>query len=255
MTSRMSTLHFVTYRIVSAKAMKVTVFCFLFTILIPISVMAIDFGYIFQVDYYGLTDPTTFYKSERMRFTFVPEITGKSKSNIVNFRFNSTLFFQPVGEPELIDSERIIREAYIGLHFNILDIYFGQKFVNWGKIDVLSPINTINHSDNTVLSLDNYFEASLPDLLGQARVHISDFFNIEIVYVPFFHPNIDPIEETVADQEFTISLPTIKTQHFDIDAAFVNKEIGPFEEPAHSLHISTNFFSDLFDLSIYYSTT
>ena len=172
---------------------------------------------------------------------------------MINYRLNGVLFLQPIGNPTLIDPERILREAYVGLHFNTFDIYLGQKFVNWGKIDILSPVNNINHTDNTVLSLDNYFEASLPDLLCQARFYLSDSINIEIVYVPFFHPNIDPIKEVVMDQVFTISLPIIKTQHFDINADFMDKEIGLFDKPAHSIHIGVNYFSDLVDLSAYYS--
>ena len=253
MTYRIPIFHIDTSRIVKARAVKVTLLCLLIACFTTVPALAIDFGCLFQADYYGLIDPTTFYESDRMRFTVVPEIMGKSSSNIVSYRLNSVLYFQPVGDPTFTEPERLIREANVGLHFDIFDMYLGQKFVNWGKVDVLSPVNTINHSDNTVLSLDNYFEASVPDLLGQVMVHFSDSLNIEIVYVPFFQPNIDPIEEIVIDRELTISFPTMKTQHYDINAAFHDREIGPFDRTGHSIHGSANYFSDLFDLSGYYS--
>ncbi len=226
---------------------------FILALSTPVPVLGIDFGSIFQADYYGLIDPATFYESERIRFTVVPEIAGKSRSNLVHYRLNSVFYFQPIGDAVFINSDRIIREAYTSIYFNNFDLFLGQKFINWGKVDVFSPVNTINHSDNTVLSMDNYLEAALPDLLVQFRVYLSDNFNTELVYVPFLQPNIDPIDEIVVEQQFSISLPTIKTQNFDLNAAFFNRDIGYFDEPAHSIHISANYFSDPFDLSAYYS--
>ena len=58
---------------------------------------------------------------------------------MINYRLNGVLFLQPIGNPTLIDPERILREAYVGLHFNTFDIYLGQKFVNCGKIDLFKP--------------------------------------------------------------------------------------------------------------------
>ena len=140
-------------------------------------VTAIDFGGIVAIDYYALIDPTTFYESERIRLSLAPEISGRSKSRWLDFHLSGLLYAQPIGEPAFVELERIVREAYLGLHFSIFDINIGQKFVNWGKVDILSPLNIINHSDTTVLSLDNILEGSLPDPLVQVQVYLADSFN------------------------------------------------------------------------------
>ncbi len=228
--------------------MKKLALIFVFNFLSLSSLMALDFDGIFQVDYYGLIDPSTFYESERMRITVVPELIGKSKSEAVDFHLSGMFYLQPVGEPQVIDLERIIREAYLGFHFSIFDINLGQKFVNWGKVDILSPLNVVNHSDTTVLSSDNLLEASLPDLMTQIQIHPLDDFNIEMVYVPFLQPNIYDIEEIRIEQTFTL-----ETQQYNVDAAFIDREIPLFSEWANSLYFAANYTSYLLDLIVSYS--
>ncbi|HEB32357.1 MAG TPA: hypothetical protein ENI15_16040 [Spirochaetes bacterium] len=216
-------------------------------------VTAIDFGGIFEIDYYGLIDPTTFYESERIRLTLATEISGRSKSRWLDFHLSGLLYAQPIGEPAFVELERIVREAYLGLHFSIFDINIGQKFVNWGKVDILSPLNIINHSDTTVLSLDNILEGSLPDPMVQVQVYLADSFNLEIVYVPFLQPNIYPVEEILINEYLELDIPPLKKKIFDLDAAFINTEIKPFSELANSIHIAANYTSYLFDLIASYS--
>ena len=228
--------------------MKKLALIFVFNLFSLSSLMPLDFDGIFQVDYYGLIDPSTFYESERIRITVVPELKGKSKSKVVDFHLSGIFYLQPVGEPQVIDLERIIREAYLGFHYSIFDINLGQKFVNWGKVDILSPLNVVNHSDTTVLSTDNLLEASLPDLLTQIQIYPLDNFNIEIIYVPFLQPNIYEIEEIRIEQTFTLG-----TQQYNVDAAFIDREIPLFSEWAHSLYVAANYTSYLFDLIVSYS--
>ena len=214
-------------------ALWLTIFLFGFT---PLP--AIDFEGVFQVDYYGLIDPSTFYHSERMRITLASELQSKSKSETLDFHLSVLCYFQPIGESSFIEPERIIREAYLGFHMGIFDINLGQKFVHWGKVDFLSPLNVINHSDSTVLSVDNILEASLPDPLVQVQMYPLENLCFDFVYVPFIQPNIYDIEDVMINESFLLG-----SNQYDINASFVNREVPLFSEWAHSLHVAGKYTS------------
>ena len=232
--------------------MKKIVISIFYSLLLLSPLNGLDFGGSLEVDYYGSIDPSTFYQSERVRLTLVSELAARTESRFFDFYLSGLLYLQPVGEPLLIDPERIVREAYLGLHFSIFDIYLGRKFVNWGKVDVLSPLNVINHSDTTVLSIDS-LEGPLPDILAQLRVYFSDSIHLEMVYVPFLQPNIYSIEEVYIDSELVLDLSPLEKQIYDIDASFINTEIKLFSEWAHSIHAAAHYTSFIFDLIATYS--
>jgi hypothetical protein len=212
----------------------------------------LEVGGLLRADYYGLIDPTTFYESERIRLTLAPELAWKSGSGLVDLHLSGYFFFQPLGEPRWVEPARLLREAYLGLHVGAFDLYLGQKFVTWGMVDILSPLNVVNHSDSTALSPDNTLEASLPDLLAQLQVYLSDSLSFEVVYKPFLQPGIYPIEEIHVQQSFTLPVPP-KFQIFDVDASFVNREVPLFSEWAHSVHAALHYTSYYFDLAAAYS--
>jgi hypothetical protein len=222
---------------------------FIILVLVGITPLAaIDFSGIFQVDYYGLIDPSTFYESERIRATVVPQLDIRNETGSIDFHLSCLFYLQAIKEPMVVDPARIIREAYLGFHFGIFDINLGQKFVSWGKVDFLSPLNVINHSDTSVLSSDNILESSLPDLLAQIQIYPLDNLFFEIVYVPFLQPNIYDLEDFHVVQHRSLS-----GTDYDVDAWFINREIPMFSEWAHSVHFAANFTSYYLDIIATYS--
>ncbi len=213
----------------------------------------------FQTDYYGNIEPTTPYSNQRLRLYLQPVISEKLFNHKFSFLVSGNLFYQPIGKnyPTIgkegfVSLDYLVREAYLGFHFSFFDLFLGQKFVNWGKVDVLSPLNVINPSDLTVLSPDNTEESSLADPLAQVQIYLSSELNVEFVYVPFFQPSIYPISEI----EIKTNIPTSlfsRTSIYDIDASFINKKIKPYRELCHSLHSSLNYMSDLIDITAAYS--
>lgn len=210
------------------------------------------FGGIVQADYYGLVDSSTFYTNERVRLTLAPELAWKNDSGFLDLHLGGYFFFQALGDPQWIEPSRLLREAYLGLHFPVFDLYLGQKFVTWGMVDLLSPLNVVNHSDSTTLSIDSTLESSLADLLAQLQLHISDSLRLEVVYVPFLQPNIYPIEEVHVQSILTVPMIP-KKQIYDFDASFINVEVPLFSEWAHSVHLAGHYTSYLFDLIVAYS--
>ena len=211
-----------------------------------------DIGGTAYIDYYGGIDPTTFYTHERIRISISPEISARLYSWLY-FHASGVFFVQPIGQPLLIDPVDSIREVYLGLRASSVDMYLGFKYVNWGKVDVMSPLNVINHTDTSVLSMDNFFEASLSDLLFQARVFLSDSVDIDVVYVPFFQPDHYAIDEISIQNELVLEYPGIETRKFSVDAAFVNTDIPLLSEWGHSIHAAVNYTSGLLDGMIVYS--
>jgi hypothetical protein len=212
----------------------------------------LEFSGLLQADYYGLIDPTTFYSSERIRLTLAPELAWKSESGLVDLHLAGYFFFQPLGEPMWVEPGRLLREAYLGLHVGAFDLYLGQKLITWGMVDILSPLNVVNHTDATALSTDNTLEASLPDLLAQLCVYLGDSLSFEVVYKPFVQPGIYPIEEIHVQELFI--LPVLpKEQRFDIDASFINQEVPLFSQWANSVHAALHYTSYFIDLTAAYS--
>jgi len=122
--------------------MKKIIVCFTLFLFCLLPVVPIDFDGILWTDYYADIDPCS---NARVRLTLAPELKWKSNCGVVDLHLSAVGFVQAIDEPVLIEPERIIREAYLGLHIGIFDLYLGQKFVNWGMVDFLSPLNVVNH--------------------------------------------------------------------------------------------------------------
>jgi hypothetical protein len=212
----------------------------------------VDLGLDATVDYYGLIDATTFFTSARARLTVVPELSFKTGSRVLEARLSALLYLQAFKEPVVVEPEGILREVYVGLHVGLFDIFVGQRFVRWGKVDVMSPLNNVNHSDITVLSMDDPYEGVLPDLMLQIQFYPSDLWYVELVYVPFLSPDIINIEETIIKDQLQIDLMGL-TSVYNVDAAFLNRSVQPFTEYAHSMHVAAHVNSFWFDLTGVYS--
>lgn len=215
-------------------------------------VWSIDFGGRTYVDYYGNIDETTFYEHERIRVCVSPEVSGRPFPWLF-LKASGVFYTNLIGEPRFIDPENILREAYAGLTIGPLDLFIGQKFVNWGKVDALSPLNVINHSDTSVLSMDNAFEATMADILVQVKLYVNDSVDLEAVYVPFFKPDYVAIDEISIEQDLTLAYPGVETRSFNVNAVFVNTDIPLFSEWAHSFHAALNYTTYDFDAIIAYS--
>ena len=73
------------------------------------------------------------------------------------------------GEVTVIDPEFIVRQAYVTLRTDAFDVDVGQKFVHWGKVDLLSPLDVVNHTNTATLGLGDAFESPLADPTRSGR--------------------------------------------------------------------------------------
>ena len=210
---------------------------------------AFEYGGYLQVDYYGNIETTTPYRSDRSRIYLQPWIADRLFDDVFSYRLSANLYWQPLTDntftpKKFVDPSYIIREAFVGLHFPYIDIYLGHRFVNWGKVDVLSPLNVINPSDLTVLALDNGEESSLSDLLAQVQLYMTKNIFLDLVYVPFFQPNILPVTD------YTLIVPA---DQLNVLASFRNRDYRIYGETGHSFHSSLNVLTEKVDVIVAYS--
>ena len=89
----------------------------------------------------------------------------------------------------------------------------GKKFVRWGKVDFLSPLDVVNHFNAEVPALVDVFEAPLADPLLHVTVYPTDELALELVYVPFLAPYVIAVDDLDIDFQFGL---------LDVDMEFRN---------------------------------
>ena len=208
------------------------------------SAHAIDFNTTLMADYYGDLEPSTPYDNLRVRFYAQPEISGELFEGNLKYFVSANLSYQPIGDEMLIRPDNILREGYLGFHGSFYDLYVGQRFVNWGKVDFYSPLNVINAVDTTIFSLDNTEEGRLPDLMADLQLPLGVNASLVLIYVPFPRPYFHP------DEEVNIKMDSL---YLDIDTLFKYEKISYLTESAHSLFTSFRYWSDWFDMLLSYS--
>ena len=119
-----------------------------------------------------------------------------------------------------------------------------KKFVHWGKVDLLSPLDVVNHTNTATLGLGDAFESPLADPMVHVTAYLDDAFSLELVYVPFLAPDLVGIDEL----EFDLTLGT-----YDIDARFENPRLPLFSQWAHSVHAALSYTSFVVDAQVTYS--
>ena len=209
-----------------------------------------------QLDHYGLVAPDRFYTNQRLRLTAVTRLeaasaTGDAAAFVELMGFAQYgvhgLESSPAGVT-LTDLDNLIRQAYVALRLGAFDLDIGKKFVRWGKVDLLSPLDVVNHTNTDLLALDDVLGGTRADPLVHVTAFPSDTLSVELVYVPFLAPDVVAIEELAIDTGFTILGTT-----FDVDARFINPAVPPFSEWAHSVHAALSYSTFVADLQISYS--
>ena len=209
-----------------------------------------------QLDHYGLVAPDWFYTNERVRLTAVTQLEAAGDTGdwaafveLMGFvQYGVDGFEAAPGGITLTDLDNLIRQAYLALRLGAFDLDIGKKFVHWGKVDLLSPLDVVNHTNTDLLALGDVLEGPLADPLVHVTWFLGDALSVELVYVPFLAPDVVAVEELAIDQRFTILDKT-----FDVDARFINSAVTPFSEWAHSVHAAVSYTTFLVDLQVSYS--
>ena len=223
----------------------------------------VTLGGFLKLDHYGLVAENRLYTNERVRLTAAAQVEAANARGDLS-AFAELHAFAQIGEhvavPEtaverrfgevtVIDPEFIVRQAYVTLRTDVFDVDVGQKFVHWGKVDLLSPLDVVNHTNTATLGLGDAFESPLADPMVHVTAYLDDAFSLELVYVPFLAPDLVGI----AELDFDLDLSPGPRQTYDIDARFENPRIPLFSEWAHSVHAALSYTSFVVDAQVTYS--
>ena len=211
-----------------------------------------------QLDHYGLVAEERLYTNERVRLTAATQVEAANATGDLaafaelhafgqigeHVAVPETAVERRIGEVVVIDPEFIVRQAYVTLRTDAFDVDVGQKFVHWGKVDLLSPLDVVNHTNTATLGLGDAFESPLADPMVHVTAYLDDALSLELVYVPFLAPDLIGIAELDFDLTFI---------NYDIDARFENPRVALFSEWAHSAHAALSYTSFAVDAQVTYS--
>ena len=159
-----------------------------------VSIFALDFHGVIFADYYGDIEYSTDYDNIRSRLYYQSILSGSLFNSTVDFELSANLFYDPLGDPNLIEPENILREAYLFIPFDNIDLFLGQKFVSPGMTDVFSPLNSVNGEYAYKLSLDDPYDGKRADLMVQIQYYPNFDDSIQLIYVPCPRPDYEPTE-------------------------------------------------------------
>ena len=149
-----------------------------------------------RLDHYGGVAEESFYSNERVRLTALTQLRADDEAGfwsaflevVAHLQYDDEGFSVAPGALTARDIDDMIRRAYVSLRFDAFDVEVGKKFVHWGKVDFLSPLDVINHVNLEVPALGDLFEGPLADPLLHVTAYPTDELSIELVYVPFLAP-------------------------------------------------------------------
>ncbi len=208
-----------------------------------------------QIDHYSLVSRGA---TERLRLTAAAQVEAAGAGGDLTafaelYAFGQvgehaavpyTAIERRLGEAAVIDPAFIVRQAYVSVHADAFDVEVGQKFVHWGKVDLLSPLDVIHRTNTATLALGDAFESPLADPMVHVTGYLGDALSVELVYVPFLAPDLVGIDEIALDLTFGA---------YDVDARFENASVPLFTEWAHSVHAALSFTSFAVDAQLTYS--
>ena len=205
-----------------------------------------------RLDHYGGVAEDRFYTNDRVRLTALTQLHADDEAGfwsaflevVAHLQYDEEGFSVAPGALTARAIDDMIRRAYVSLRFDAFDVEIGKKFVHWGKVDFLSPLDVINHVNLEVPALGDLFEGPLADPLLHVTAYPTDELSIELVYVPFLAPYRVTVDEFDLDFQFGL---------LDIDMALRTPEVEPFSEYAHSIHGAISYSTFLADLQLSYS--
>ena len=212
----------------------------------------VEVGGFVRLDHYGGVAEESFYTNERVRLTALSQIRADDEAGfwsaflevVAHLQYDDEGFSVAPGALTARAIDNLIRQAYVSLRFDAFDVDVGKKFVHWGKVDFLSPLDVINHVNLEVPALGDLFEGPLADPLLHVTAYPTDELSIELVYVPFLAPYVVTVDELDID---------LRILGLDVDMQFRYPEVEPLSESAHSFHGAVSYSTFLADLQLSYS--
>ena len=206
-----------------------------------------------RLDHYGGVAEESFYSNERVRLTALTQLRADDEAGfwsaflevVAHLQYDEEGFSVAPGALTARDIDDMIRRAYVSLRFDAFDVEIGKKFVHWGKVDFLSPLDVINHVNLEVPALGDLFEGPLADPL----LHVTAYPTDDLAQ---YRAGVRAVPGPLRGDRRRIR-PRLPVRLLDVDMAFRYPEVEPFSEYAHSIHGAVSYSTFLADLQLSYS--
>ncbi len=127
---------------------------------------------------------------------------GKKMGN-VGFKASTSIYQYPNSE---LDFD--LREAYVDIFFDNMDIRFGRQMIIWGKADGVFITDIISPKDLSEFLLRDFDEVRTGITSLKVDYYLGDNA-FEFVWVPKFTPTIMPNETSIWSRQPSFTLPTM----------------------------------------------
>jgi hypothetical protein len=85
-----------------------------------------------------------------------------------------------------------VREAYIDLLFDWLDVRIGKQQVVWGTADGIKILDAVNPTDMREFTLDDYRDSRIPLWMVKTEFAPTISGTLQLLFIPDFEPNYIP---------------------------------------------------------------
>lgn len=90
------------------------------------------------------------------------------------------------------EEEDWLREVYVDLLFDWLDIRIGKQQVVWGTADGIKILDAVNPTDMREFTLDDYRDSRIPLWMVKAELAPTISGSLQLLFIPDFEPNYIP---------------------------------------------------------------
>ena len=143
----------------------------------------------------------------------------KRTADKVSFFANPYIYQYPNQEPELG-----LREAYLDVYFDRMDLRLGKQQIIWGKADGVFITDIVSPKDLGEFLLRDFDEIRTGITSLKANYYLGDH-TIEVVWIPTFTPTIMPDETSIWSRLPSFPLPvTIDESQKGIPERLENSE-------------------------------
>ncbi len=77
-----------------------------------------------------------------------------------------------------------LREAFVDLTFEKMDVQLGKQQVVWGKTDGFRVLDTVNPLDYKEFTLSDFLDARIPLWMGKIEYYFNTDFSLQVLVIP-----------------------------------------------------------------------
>ena len=162
-------------------------------------------GYVKNESAVRLDDPDEFVKLENsFELKYSRNFTDNLGITITGLAWYDGVFDVEdlhVKDEDEYQSDIDLREAFVDLTFDRLDIRLGKQQVVWGKTDGFRVTDVVNPLDMKNFVLDDFLDSRIPLWMGKAEYYFTTDFSLQVLVIP----EIQFVEPAHAGSEYAFS--------------------------------------------------